>query len=121
MNPRPAAAIEIARDLWGPVGIQIVREAYRASAAAPIVLVLNGVVPLEIDHVLDDLVRDHPDFHGLVYCTIGEAGALFGRLGIPRIALVSSEPLRALLVARGTVVLPSHDFDVSRAPLAEGR
>jgi hypothetical protein len=110
MGPAPLAAIiEVISDPDGSLPVELIRKAYRASRAGHVVLVLNGVPAPAIDRILDDVVAYAGKVHGVLYADVKNASVWVSRLAVPEFALVSTEPLRALLAARHARMLPASD------------
>jgi hypothetical protein len=109
--PPVAALLEIARDPNGKIPQSLIRAAYKASRAKPVMLVLDSVTPNEIDAVLDAIVTSSFRNHrGVIYAqSSDERAVLAGATAASRV-FAASPTFMAKLMSWGI------DFeDLSRA------
>lgn len=72
-QPRIRAVIEITAGPSGELPADLLIAAYRASQWDRIALVLNGVLPEDVDCILDPIVRTLPlDIPGLTYIDVAQ-------------------------------------------------
>lgn len=88
--------------------VELIAAAYRASLAAPVLLVLDRVSPAEVDEVLDDVVRSSPlNRPGVRYADAEDDATVLAAATRAHRTFASSDCFRAKLEARG---LRYHDL-----------
>jgi hypothetical protein len=111
------AVLEVGRQPDGALQHGVITAAYRASVAAPVLLVLDRVLPAEVDKVLDAEVRSSPlDRPGVRYASIEDDATVLGAARRAHRIFASSDSFRAKLQARG---LAYHNLTDQESDLAE--
>lgn len=102
------AVLEVGRQPDGALQGGLIAAAYRASLAAPVLLVLDQVSPAEVDKVLDPVVRSSPlERPGVRYANVEDDATVLRAAKMARQVFASSDRFRAKLTARG---LPFQDL-----------
>ena len=110
------AVLEVGRQPDGALQGGLIAAAYRASLAAPVLLVLDRVSPAEVDEVLDDVVRSSPlNRPGVRYADVDDDATVLGAAKRARRIFASSDCFRAKLETRG---LRYHDLTDLECELA---
>jgi hypothetical protein len=102
------AVLEVGRQPDGALQAGLIAAAYRASLAAPVLLVLDRVSPAEVDKVLDDVVRSSPlNRPGVRYADVEDDATVLAAATRAHRTFATSDRFRAKLEARG---LRYHDL-----------
>jgi hypothetical protein len=102
------AVVEVGRQPNGALQGELIAAAYHASLAAPVLLVLDGVSPAEVNKVLDDVVRSSPlNRPGVRYADVEDDATVLPAASRAHRTFASSDCFRAKLEARG---LRYHDL-----------
>jgi hypothetical protein len=110
LDPTPLAAIiEVMVDSQGSLPVELIRQAYCASRGGTVAFVLNGISPQAIDRVLDEVVANAGQVHGVLYCDPQGAMTLVSRLAVQGLAVASTEPLRNLLATRHARIVTTEE------------
>ena len=109
--------LEVGRQPDGALQGGLITAAYRASLAAPVLLVLDRVSPAEVDKVLDNVVRSSPlNRPGIRYASVEDDATVLAAAKQAHRIFASSDCFRAKLETRG---LRYHDLtDLESDPAA---
>jgi hypothetical protein len=96
------AVLEVGRQADGALQGGLIAAAYRASLAAPVLLVLDRISPAEVDKVLDDVVRSSSLYRpGVRYADAEDDATVLGAAKHAHRVFASSDCFRAKLATRG--------------------
>ena len=99
---RYSAIVEVARHADGAVPSALIAAAYRASVAAPVLLVLRDVEVSAIDRILDPLVtKSTKPVHGVVYVAAADESRILRAAREAVFAVTSTPSLGRLLASHG--------------------
>ena len=113
---RYSAIVEVARHADGAVPAALIAAAYRASVAAPVLLVLRDVEISAIDRILDPLVaKSSKPVQGVVYVGAADEARIVRAAREAVFAVTSTPALGRLLASHG---LTSVSVDELEATLA---
>ena len=113
---RYSAIVEVARHADGAVPVSLIAAAYRASVAAPVLLVLRDVEVSAIDRILDPLVaKSRKPVHGVVYVAAGDESRIVRAAREAVFAVTSTPALGRLLASHGLTSVSVDELEATMA------
>ena len=113
---RYSAIVEVARHADGAVPASLIAAAYRASVAAPVLLVLRDVEVSAIDRILDPLVsKSKKPVHGVVYVAAGDESRIVRAAREAVFAVTSTPALGRLLASHGLTSVSVDELEATMA------
>lgn len=111
---RYGAIVEITRHADGMLPTALIAAAYRASAAAPILLVLRDVEVETIDRILDPLVANASSpVQGVVYVDAADESRITAAARQARFAVPTTQSLSLLLASMGLANLSGDELEAT--------
>ncbi len=113
---RYSAIVEVARLADGAVPTALIGAAYRASVAAPVLLVLRDIEVATVDRILDPLVtRTSKPVHGVVYVLATDESRILRAAREAAFAVTTTPSLGRLLAAHGLTSLTVDELEATLA------
>jgi hypothetical protein len=127
---RYSAIVEVARHADGAIPSALIAAAYRASVAAPVLMVLRDVEVAAIDRILDPLVsKNAKPVHGVVYVHAADESRILRAAREALFAVTTTPSLGRLLASHGLTSLSVEELEQALAspstaatvPMIKGR
>ena len=113
---RYSAIVEVARHADGAIPASLIGAAFRASVAAPVLLVLRDVEVSAIDRILDPIVaKSTRPVHGVVYVHAADEPRILRAAREAAFAVTTTPSLGRLLAAHGLTSVSVDDLEATLA------
>jgi hypothetical protein len=113
---RYSAIVEVARHADGAIPTALIGAAYRASVAAPVLLVLRDIEVAAIDRILDPLVtKSAKPVHGVVYALATDEARILRAAREAVFAVTTTASLGRLLASHGLTGLSVDELEATLA------